>query len=438
MKLRILTSAFACGPGGSSGQFGSGELVLGWNVVKQLSRFHQVWVLTHTLHRASIEDALRADPCSNLQFHYVNLPGWLEPLQRFQGGIQFYAYLWQLHAYFVARRLHRRLHFDVFHHVTYANDWMASFVGALLPIPYIRGPGGGAHRTPGALLPEYSLRDRLWERFRSVGQWLFRHDPFFILGQSRARAILVCNREALEAIPRRWRHKAHLFPVNGVSSRDLRLATPAEFTHPSRSGTASEEHKTNGQEERFQVLSAGKLLGLKGFCLAIRAFRDFVARHPQAEFTIIGEGPELPRLETLVRQAELQDRVRFENWMAREKLLAAMGQCDVFLFPSLRDGGGAVVVEAMAAGKPVICLDLAGPGTHVTGDCGIRITPSSPEQAVHEIAAALDRLYADRGLRLRMGSAGRERALRLYHWDRLGERLMKIYEDSLDLELGGA
>ena len=57
----------------------------------------------------------------------------------------------------------------------------------------------------------------------------------------------------------------------------------------------------------------------------------------------------------------------------RQNLLALLRQGDTFLFRSLRDGGGAVVMEAIAAGKPIFCMDLAGPGVHVTEDCGIKI-----------------------------------------------------------------
>ncbi|MFZ6017572.1 MAG: glycosyltransferase family 4 protein [Nitrospirota bacterium] len=388
---------------------------MGWNVVQQLGRFHQIWVLTHSQNRQGIEEELRRMPLSNVGFYYIDLPGWLSFLQRFQGGIQIYAYLWQLKAYFVARRLHRRFQFDVFHHVTYANDWMANFIGALLPVPYIRGPGGGAHRTPKAFLREYSLRGRLWERLRAAGQWLFRHDPFFILSQRRARVILVCNPEALKAIPRKWQHKAFLFPVNGISSRDLSLNEPSER-----------------DDEKFRILSAGKLLRLKGFALAIQAFKGFAERCPEAEFIIIGDGPELLRLKALVEKLGLQPQVQFEGWLPREELLIRMQSCDVFLFPSLRDGGGAVVVEAMASGKPVICLDIGGPGLHVVEECGIKVTPRSPEQAVADMTRALERLYTDKELRLRMGKEARARAEQVYHWDRLGERLLKIYQEALD------
>ena len=415
-KLRVLVCAYSCVSENGIKLIG-GEAILGWSFVSQLGRSYSVCVLTAAKNRAGIEEALRRDPLPDVHFHYLNLPSWLQPLQGFQGGIQLYAYLWQLRAYFAAHRLHKRLRFDVFHHVTYANDWMASFIGALLPVPYIRGPGGGAHRSPKDFLCEYSLSGRLAERIRGVGQWILRHDPFFIMGQRRAKVILVCNREALEAIPRTWQHKAHLFPVNGISWRDMTLAKSAG---ESRKG--------------FRVASAGKLLQIKGFALALRSFKVFADRSPRAEFTIVGEGPERPRLEALIDELGLADKVRIENWMPRGQLLEEIAACDVFLFPSLRDGGGAVVVEAMAAGKPVICLDLAGPAMHVTDACGIRVPANSPEQAASDMALALERLCENEELRHRMGSAGRERAEKFYRWERLGEHLLEIYRDALQGE----
>src|SRR5260370_40626191 len=122
-------------------------------------------------------------------------------LRGIQGGIQIYAYVWQVKAYFVARRLHRRFPFDIFHHITYANDWMASFIGALLPVPYVRGPGGGAHRTARELLQEYPVAGRFSELLRRTAQGICRHDPFFVAVQSRSRALMECDLEMLKSIP---------------------------------------------------------------------------------------------------------------------------------------------------------------------------------------------------------------------------------------------
>lgn len=417
-QLRILACAYACSPGAGADRFGGGEEILGWNLVRQLDRFHNGWILTHPRNRSGIEAALQHEPLPNLRFHYVDLPGWLLPLQRVQGGVQLYAYLWQIRVYFTARKLNKQFHFQVFQHITYANDWMASFIGALLPVPYIRGPGGGAHRTPKGFIRQYSPLGRLWEYFRIAGQWMFRHDPFFMIGQSRARALLLCNREALNAVPSRWQSKTHAFPVNGVSDRDLQLTSP--------------KNEQKERNQKFRVLSAGKLIQIKGLTLGLEAFKSFAEKYPETEYTIVGDGPQRTYLDKLVHELGIEKQVRLETWMDREELLREMASCDVFLFPSLRDGGGAVVVEAMSAGKPVACLDIGGPGTHITDECGIRITPHSPQSVVRELAEALERLYLDEELRLILGKAARERAEGEYHWDRLGERLTEIYRHAID------
>ena len=383
-------------------------------MVVQLGRFHDAWVLTWGKNRAAIEEALRDRSMPSVRFVYVDLPHWCAPLWRIPGGIQFFVYLWQIAAYRTARALHRRIRFEAFHHVTYANDWMASIIGALLPVPFIRGPGGGAQRIPRTFLTEYTPLGRLGERARSLGQWLFRRDPLFIKGQERARAILVCNHEALQAVPPRWRGKVTLFPVNGMNAEDLEYL--ASLRVPQAATT-------------FRVVSAGKLIRLKGFALAIKAFGRFVTGHSDAELLIIGDGPDRRYLEELVRSLGLQEQVCLRPWMPRHELLGLLASCDVLLFPSLRDGGGAVVIEAMAAGTPVVCLDLGGPALHVTPACGIKIAPATPEEAVTGLAEALERLYADEACCERMGRVARVRIEEAYHWDRLGERLFGLYAD---------
>lgn len=413
MKLRILICAYACMSDVGSTRPGGGDL-MAWNMIKALSRVHKLWVLTAAQNRPAIEAALQTEPLPQVRFEYINLPKILDPLLKSQGALQFYAYLWQWKAYFAARKLHRHVHFELFHHLTYENDWMASIIGALLPVPYVRGPGGGAHRIPAAFLEEFSTGERVADWRRVYGQWGFRHDPFFYLSHSRARAILVCNQEAWEAMPARWKHKTQLMTVNGVAKEFLNYSSL-----PKAPGRC------------FEILSAGRLIRLKGFDLAIRGFKLFSVKVPDSQLTIVGDGPDLTRLQALVAGLGLEGRVRFETWMPREDLLRKMRTCDVFLFTSLRDGGGLVVVEAMASGKPVVCLDSAGPAFHITEECGIKIPPRSPAQVIELMPQALESLYHDPELRLKMGQAGRARAEKGYTWDYLGERILRMYEGVL-------
>ncbi len=412
-SLRILTCVYTCCAPGTQ-DFRGGEDVLGWNLLKQISRKHEVWAITNANDRFSIEQALQKEPLSNVHFSFVGLPRWLAPMVRFQGGIQFYYHLWQILAYLTARRLHKQVGFDLFHHITYANDWLANYIGAFLPVPYLRGPGGGAHQTPKGLQAEYSLGGRIWEKVRTVGQRVLRLDPVFIIGQSRARAILLCNRESQSMVPKRWAKKVHSFPVSGVSSEDL-------------------DHISEQQRHVpvFRILSAGSLIRVKGFGLAIKSFKEFSATHPHSQLNIAGAGPEESKLRDLTANCHLDGKVNFLGPMPRDQLLSEMVASDVFLFPSLRDGGGTVAVEAMAMGKPVICLDVGGPGMNVTEQSGIKVTPSSPDCTVHALATAIECLYLNETLRLKLGQGARDRAEQRYHWDKLGERLMQIYDHAL-------
>ena len=412
-RLRVLACVFACCPPNYPG-FAGGEDVLGWNLLNQISKHHNVWALTTHHNKPAIVQALSEGLLSNVQFQFFDLPIWLQPLLRIQGGHQAYSFLWQIKAYFVARRLHARKKFDLFHHITYANDWMASFIGGFLPIPYIRGPGGGAHRTPKGFLKEYSFKGKIWELVRSAGQWAFRHDPCFLIGQNRSKAILVCTSESMTKLPQAWLNKAHLFPVSGVSKSDLDTKPMSPKSH-----------------DRFDVLSAGKLLRIKGFALAIRAFKRFSEDHPEARFTIAGEGPEKVHLIDLINSLGLNDKVFLCGEIPRDELLCQMAESDVFLFTSLRDGGGTVVTEAMAVGTPVVCLDAAGPGIHVNELCGLKVTPVSPQQAVEDLADALNILYSDRTFLEQLGSEAKKRAASEYDWDNLGHRLMKIYDEGM-------
>ncbi len=409
---KILLCAYSCLKDPDQRFGDGGEGVLGWNMVKQAARFAEVAVLTHYKNKPAIDQKLRQEPLPTASFYYIRLPWGLEILNRIHGGIQLAAYLWQIRAYGIAKRLHAQQKFDLFHHTTYANDWMASFIGALLPVPYVRGPGGGAHVIPSAFLENYSLREICLEKLRSVGQWVFRHDPFFITGQNRAQTILVCNTEAFEALSPEWQKKAHFFPVNGIAQTDI--------------------HASLSQEKSpFTCITAGKLLKLKNTDLAIRAFAVFYEKHPGSQFIIIGDGPEYARLEILAKSLGVSQAVQFKKWMAREQLLMEIAAADVFLFASLRDGGGAVVVEAMAQSKPVICFDMAGPGLHVTETSGIKIKPTNPKQAVADMAEAIERLNGDRALREQLGKGALERIKKEYLWDKLGDRLNEYYTSAI-------
>ena len=108
----------------------------------------------------------------------------------------------------------------------------------------------------------------------------------------------------------------------------------------------------------------------KGFHLGLQAFAR--TQHPDTEYWIVGAGPAERSLKALAHRLGIADRVLFLGHQPRSEVLQIVQQCDVLVHPSLHESGGAVCAEAMAAGRPVICLDLGGPGLQVTAETGIR------------------------------------------------------------------
>lgn len=412
-KLRLLVSAYACNPRSTEASF-PGEAILGWNIVRQLGRFADVTVLTRSYNRENIEEALRQEGVENIFPHYLSLPSSLSFLLRHYLGFSLYYLFWQVKAYFYARRLVKQDAFDAFHQVTFANDWMPSFIGGYLPLPFIWGPIGGAHRAPEGLLPELGPRFRRKEKVREAGKVFWRKTPFRKRGLRRACRILVCNRETEQAMAK-LKDKVRFFPVNGIAAEEQALC----------------DIQDSPAKGDFRILFAGRLDPIKGLKLGVRAFGLFVKNHPEATFEIVGSGEAEEEVRELTRRLGLEERIRMTPWLERADLIEHLRSCDVLLFPSFRDGGGAVIVEAMACGKPVVCLDTGGPGFHVRESWGIKVPPRDPTSVVVDLAEALEILYDDPDLRAKLGEAAQERVRSFYLWDRLGDRLHDIYKEAL-------
>ena len=101
--------------------------------------------------------------------------------------------------------------------------------------------------------------------------------------------------------------------------------------------------------------------------------------------------------------------------------------CHVLVHPSLHDSGGMVCMEAMAAGRPVVCLDLGGPGIQVTSKTGFKVAATTPNEAVNDMAVAMTQLAENEELRNSMSQAGKNHVRQNYSWATFGKRLNLIY-----------
>jgi glycosyltransferase involved in cell wall biosynthesis len=169
------------------------------------------------------------------------------------------------------------------------------------------------------------------------------------------------------------------------------------------------------------------LIGWKGFHLGIAAFAELLKTHPDSEYWIAGDGEERAKLEALAQELGVSAKVTFFGLLPRAQALEKLAQSDVMLHPSLHDSGGWVCLEAMAAGRPVVCLNLGGPGVQITDETGIRVPAENPQQSIRDLGEALKTLASDYALRQRMAQAGKQRIWDEFNWNDKGTRVSEVY-----------
>ena len=183
-------------------------------------------------------------------------------------------------------------------------------------------------------------------------------------------------------------------------------------------------HESRHEENSpVRFLSVGRLIHWKGYHLGIRAF--LAAKLENAEYWIVGSGSELEVLQGI---AAGNPRIKFLGSLPRSQALQVMAECDVLVHPSLHDFSPTVCVEAMAAGLPIVCLNLGGPSIQVTDETGIRVLAQNPDQAVEDLTQAMIDLAHDRDRRSAMGHAGQQRVREHYHWGVRGQLYRRLYE----------
>lgn len=403
-RLRVLVSAYACEPDKGS------EPGIGWNWVQQIARFHDVWVITRANNRQVIEAALQQNPLPNVTWIYFDLPRWSRFWKKWPGGVYLYYTLWQFGIYFVARKFHRRASFDLAHHVTFVNYWLPTFL-FLLPVPFIWGPVGGGDTIPPAFYRSFNRRGQVYERLRVLVRWASELNPIVRLTARRARIALATTPEMALRLRRLGAQRVELMSQVAIAENEYEYLSQM----PQR------------QSDSLRLLSMGQMAQLKGFHMGLRVFAQLLHEHPDAEYWLVGDGHDRAWLERLADELGISHRVRFWGSLSRQEALARLAECDMLVHPSLRDSGGMVCAEAMAAGRPVMCLDLAGPAMQVTPETGVKIAASTPEQAVADMAAAMLSIARDRDRLARMSEAARQRVAHEFLWTAKGNAIDELY-----------
>lgn len=214
--MKILLSAYACEPNKGS------EPGVGWNWAIELTKFGQdVWVLTRSNNRESIENELAKNPGVNKpHFIYYDLPVWARRLKKNRGGIYPYYIAWQLGALKIAQKIHIRENFSIVHHITFGVIRLPSFMGQL-GIPFLLGPLGGSESAPFAIQNGYPLRGRVVDGIRELLNMWVRFDPLMNNTFKTASVILLKTPDSKKSIPHKFHYKTKVQIEIGTEKRKV-------------------------------------------------------------------------------------------------------------------------------------------------------------------------------------------------------------------------
>jgi glycosyltransferase involved in cell wall biosynthesis len=397
----------------ASAKFG-GEAILPLHYFRVLrQRGVETWLIAHERQREELTtlfpddvDRIQLIRDSRIQYWLFRLskplPG---QLRHFSAGF-LSRLISQRRAKKMARQLIAEQKIDVVHQPIPVSPKESSLLYGLA-VPVIMGPLNGGMSFPPGFNSTQGLFTSLFMRIGRASSGFLN---WLMPGKLRADLVLVANERTRGALPRNLRGQVVTLVENGV---DLSLWAPPQV------------RKQHSKTTRF--VFTGRLVDWKAVDVLLEAFAT-VAKNRDVHLDIVGDGPMRQSLENQAASLGISDRVSFHGWIPQKQLPDRLREADVLVLPSLYECGGAVVLEAMACGLPVIASDWGGPADYLDDSCGILVKPISRIQFANDLAAAMYRLTDFPDLRQEMGQAGRKKVETSFDWERKVDRMLELIE----------
>ncbi len=296
--------------------------------------------------------------------------------------------------------------FDVVHRITPLSPTIPSLLSvrcAKAGVPFVVGPLNGGVPWPKGFDAE-RRREREW---LSYVRGAYKALPGRQKMLKTAAAILVGSGHTQSEIPKTHQPKCVYIPENAVD--------PLRFSGQAAASTGP-----------LRACFIGRMVPYKGPDMLINAAAPLL-RGGRMRLDMVGDGPMLESLKNLAEQQGVSDAITFHGWMAHEDVQTILKNCHLLSFPSIREFGGGVVLEAMALGVPVLIVDYAGPGELVDEHTGFKVPLGSREDIISDFGLELARLTKAPDEIAQKGQAARAYVQDKLTWAQKAAQLREIY-----------
>jgi glycosyltransferase involved in cell wall biosynthesis len=411
-RLRVLVIAELANPDWES------VPLVGWSHWRALSKHVDGHLVTHVRNR---ENILKAGE-SPSRFTAIDTAAVQRPVDQVgsllrgrgnAGGLTTLTALNALSYYYFEHLLWRRFgrgiaagEWDVVHRLTPLSPTTPSLLAAKCAehrVPFVLGPLNGGVPWPKGFA-HARIAEREWLTYVREGYKLL---PGYRSTRRHASAIITGSRDTREQVTKPYRDKTVYIPENAVD--------PARFTR----------RKLDSVTLPLKVAFVGRFTLYKGADMLLEAAAPLV-RAGRVELDLIGDGIQAPALRALAAREGLPDTM-FAGWIKHHRLQERLGRSDVFAFPSIREFGGAVVLEAMALGLVPVVMDYGGPAELVTPSTGLLLPMGPRGEIVASMRAVLERLAEHPDEIRPMGERARARVMTRFTWDAKAAQVLEVY-----------
>jgi glycosyltransferase involved in cell wall biosynthesis len=297
--------------------------------------------------------------------------------------------------------------FDIVHRITPLSPTSQSSLAKRCRragVPFVMGPLNGGVPWPKG----FDAERRNEKEWLSYIRGAYKLLPGRKATLNSSAAIIVGSRHTESEIPARHAEKTIYIPENAID--------PARFNI-----VAAPKHHV------LRACFVGRLVPYKGPDMLLDAAADLL-REGKMQLDIIGDGPMMQGLKERVAAEGMSDSVVFHGWMEHRDVQSIMAQCHVLSFPSIREFGGGVVLEAMALGVVPLIVDYAGPGELVISGSGVKVPCGSRSEIVDGFKRELALMASDPEALADMAASGRDRIHSHFTWSQKADQIMKVYE----------
>ena len=298
--------------------------------------------------------------------------------------------------------------FDIVHRVTPLTPTAVSPIAkwcARAGVPFVLGPLNGGVPWPTGFDTE-RRREREW---LSYVRGIYKLKPGRGAMFRATAAILAGSRHTASEIPAQFQDKVLWLPENAIDPARFNRRSAQDISGPLRG------------------CFIGRMVPYKGPDMLLEAAAPHLAAG-RLVLDMIGDGPMRADLEAQARDLGVTQAVTFHGQVPHDAVQDIAARANLLTFPSIREFGGGVVLEAMALGVVPLIVDYAGPGELVTPQTGLTVPIGPRAQIVADLGATLDRLVADPTMLPDMADRAYARAQTLFTWPAKAQQILRAYD----------